>query len=158
MTYDDREAKAILAFAAEEFQADTWAAGQAIDALLNSLVDMGTSNPLKGLRIERDRNKGVIVRTETYLSRRPSIGILNNENGGLVLVEFEHGQTVRTQDVENLRFNPIVGRLEGTEDDAFITPTPGEPRPKRAPMAVVLEQAVALLRLKVEAENASRRR
>jgi hypothetical protein len=156
--YDDREARTILAFAAEEFYPDKVAAGKAIDTLLSALGELGTRVPLKGLQIIRDPNKGVVVRTETYLSNRPSVGIMNNENGGIVLIESENGQTKGNHRVANLRFNPLSGSLEGTVDDMFIVPTPGQPRPKRAALAVVLEQAVALLRPKVEAEAASRRR
>jgi hypothetical protein len=63
-----------------------------------------------------------------------------------VLLELENGRSKGSRDVSDLLFNPLTGKFEGTQDDQTIVPIPGATRTKRAATAVVLEQAIKLLK------------
>ena len=70
---------------------------------------------------------------------------------GRLFVRREYSPTKVGPDVEvQLDFDPMYGRFLSRERDEFIVPTPGEPWPRRSPLAVVVETVVSLFESSAE--------
>ena len=66
---------------------------------------------------------------------------INEETGHIEILKKGGWDVLAT--VTGLWFNRVTKQLEADAFDETVTPTPGRPKPRRSPLAVVVEQAIA---------------
>jgi hypothetical protein len=148
--YDSVEALSLLGAKCEELAPDIAGAADAARALHDQIAKLGAEVPNNALEIKYDVNLGVAFRTKVPRGQ-PAVALhLQHEHGGpdLRIVDYPSAASVK---ITGLRFDPVGRRLEGITEDTSIVPVPGQPRPKRSAMAVVLEQLLAKLSTKIAA-------
>jgi hypothetical protein len=136
--YDADEAIAMMADVAEELAPDVYGHEKAGLALLERL---------EGL----DGEAGFVTKRESgaiWLILRGRDGNvvgaakIVREDGKRFTVTSRKGRTVEVK----LRYNRLNVQLEGEDFDAFAVPVPGQPRRRRSALAVVVEQALSMIR------------
>ncbi|MFY0577962.1 hypothetical protein ACN28S_29855 [Cystobacter fuscus] len=77
-----------------------------------------------------------------YLNQRRTLGIAVRADGWLYLASKEgHEQLIK------LHYDPIAKRFEGVDEDPDVIPVPGQLRPRRDALAVLVNTALKALSL-----------
>jgi hypothetical protein len=139
-TYDTAEALEMLARATQQLLPVHYRrkAVEAADGLLKAILQL---NQQTGIEIRaRDNQEGVhcISIGTTY----DAVLLMRDEDGQISLGRW---RPQGWKPVPNLEFNAIASKWEGTKEDTFVVPTPGQPRRRQSAMAAVMEAVVAVL-------------
>jgi hypothetical protein len=67
------------------------------------------------------------------------------DSGGFKLWRQDEGEADLRRERVPLRYNASWNLFESEQDDPFYVPTPGEPRRKRAALAVIIEAALRFM-------------
>ncbi|MBV8757081.1 MAG: hypothetical protein JO257_07400 [Deltaproteobacteria bacterium] len=136
--YDRAEAEALIARAAAATRGFSGPMAAAAKELLEALVEL---NGFCDCSIDwADSDKVVEIQfgsKATWLAYRPADRQFVVQNGESLVT------------VAGLRFDPSAARWEGVADDAYLVPTPGQPRIKRAAIAVLIENVCTVLGINV---------
>jgi hypothetical protein len=136
MTYDDREARWILAKAAGELLPTLKGRDDAGRELLKDFVDMMNSCDGFGAEFVHGRRDAAHV----VVPRVVEVWV-THVGEGRFLLKGENGESKEVRLVYDLEKQ----QLAGAEDDTRVVPMPGEPRAVRSALAVLTEAAVALM-------------
>lgn len=143
MAYDDREAKQLLATRAEEVAPSTNAREKAAHLLLDALTKL---NGTAGTRIESvgGGDTTVVMVLKTGAQKQAWV-TWEGERFTVDLFVVQAGKAGKPQDVTGLRFDRLAGEFVSDEEDARLAPKPGEPKPRRSALAVLVEAAIRAL-------------
>jgi hypothetical protein len=137
--YERIEAEALIARAMGPQRENYSAMGTAAKELLDELVQM---NGFCGTTINWIQPQSPLV--EIQLGARLGwVAFRMSESA------FLSGTDGPSTTIAGLRFNPVTTMWEGTDDDDFVVPTPGQPRAKRAALAVIIRHVCRMLAIDV---------
>lgn len=132
-TYDDAEAKQILARAAGKFVEHPQAKYDESAELLKALVAL---NGVGGFKISVHGNE-----VEVQLGTRPALALVHYDiTKGSFIINGQGGPVA-----VSLRFDPVLNRFEGETNDTYRNPQPGQPTPSREALAVLVEAICEVL-------------
>lgn len=151
---DTREAKHLLSIATDEIYSETGelaeARQQAANRLLEAFTSLAPGEPgaLVQTSVPAETTRGKLPRlifkskVQVCLDYQPAANkfVFYKLEEGAKLVELGHLE---------LPFSPLSGEFVTHFPDVFIAPSPGEPLPRRAPLALLVGTAIGIARSEI---------
>jgi hypothetical protein len=135
MSYDDTEAKELLARHAESVLPDAAGRARAAEALLDELVKLdGTA----GFKVQRTPGTADVV--VSFAGR--NVIVAAPRNGSIVVRRVNDPSAIP---ISGLRLDRLTGELVGAQEDQRFAPVPGIPPQFRSALAVVVERVLQLM-------------
>lgn len=138
--YEQIEARAMLGRAYGAMKESRSLREKAVPEAYEAVLGL---NDVGGLRVQEVKEKGDL---SLSLGER-SVRFGWHGTGFAVWRAGRFGQVSHVTEIP-LAFDAITGRFEGIADDTFTEPPPGQPRKRRAALAVIVEHALTLMATK----------